>query len=60
MINVPLARQQLAQLSSDEVRITRMQLDALYVEVERGQRAMLALGDIASSAVAVTTAAMIA
>lgn len=60
MINVPLARQQLASLPGDRVQIDRAQLDALYVQVERGQRAMLTLGDIATSAVAVTAAGMIA
>lgn len=46
MINVPLARQQLAALPGEEVRIKRAQLEALYVLAERGQRAMLARGDV--------------
>lgn len=60
MINVPLARRQLASLPGNRVQMDRDQLDALYVLVERGQRAMLTLGDIANSAVAATTAGMIA
>jgi hypothetical protein len=60
MINVSLARQQLAALPGNRVQIDRAQLDALYAQLERGQRAILTLGDIASSAVAITTAGLIA
>lgn len=60
MINVPLARQQLAAVPGDRVAIDRTQLDALYTAVEQGQRATLALAALASSAVAASTAGLIA
>ncbi len=55
MINVSLARQQLAALPGEEVRIKRAQLEALYVLAERGQRAMLAVGDVAAVTMAASS-----